>query len=295
MIENNVCAVVVTFHPDADVLDNLSKLRGQVQALVVVDNGSSEASICLLRAASLQLSIELIENGENLGIAAALNTGIGWAARNGFEWVILFDQDSATTPGFIDAMLGAFEKSPCEDRLAILVPHYVDKRSGVDLPQDAADSGGLQTAMTSGSLMRISLFSEQGPFQEELFIDSVDSEYSLRLRSCGYQIQECDDAILLHSPGHPKVLSFCGIRLFQTANYSPIRRYYQDRNRIWLVRKYWRIFPKFCLRLFRDCCRENVKIILGESRKWSKCYCAGLGIADGLRGRMGKFDRTLDS
>lgn len=295
MSENNVCAIVVTFHPDEDVLDNLSKLLGQVQSLVVVDNGSPQASIHLLRAASSQAGFEFIENGENLGIAAALNIGIRWASDHGFEWVILFDQDSATTPGFMDAMLRGFANSPSRDRLAILVPRYVDKRSGIDLPQDAAESGGLQTAMTSGSLMRVSLFQEHGPFVEELFIDSVDSEYSLRLRSYGYLIEECNGAVLLHSPGLPRVVSLCGIYLFKTANYSPVRRYYQDRNRVWLVRKYWRVFPKFCLRLFRDCCRENVKIILGESRKWSKCYCAGLGIADGLRGRMGKFNRTLKS
>lgn len=289
---NSVCAVIVTFHPDPDILENLSKVRPQVQGLVVVDNGSPEASVHLLRSASTEIGFEFIENGENLGIAAALNTGIRWADHNHFEWIILFDQDSATTPGFIDAMLHGFENSPNRDRLGILVPHYVDKRSGTDLPQDAAETGGLQTAMTSGSLMRLSLFREQGPFVEELFIDSVDSEYSLRLRSCGYLIEECNDAVLLHSPGHPKVLSFCGIYLFKTANYSPIRRYYQDRNRIWLVRRYWKIFPKFCLRLFRDSFKENAKIILGESKKWSKCYCSGLGIADAIRGRMGRFDRS---
>lgn len=291
MAMDSVCAVIVTFFPDPDVLENFSKVRPQVQGLVVVDNGSPDSTVSLLRDASATIGFEFIENGENLGIAAALNTGIRWASDQGFEWLVLFDQDSATTPGFIDAMLQGFANSPSGDRLGILVPHYVDKRSGIDLPQDAADTGGLQTAMTSGSLMRLSLFREQGPFQEELFIDSVDSEYSLRLRGRGYLIEQCHEAVLLHSPGHPKVLSFCGIYLFRTANYSPVRRYYQDRNRIWLVRKYWRTFPKFCLRLFRDSLKENVKIILGESKKWKKCYCSSLGIADALRGRMGRFDR----
>ncbi|MEO8734932.1 MAG: glycosyltransferase family 2 protein [Edaphobacter sp.] len=289
---NSVCAVVVTFHPEPDVIENLSKVRQQVQGLVVIDNGSPQASIDLLQSASGQIGFELVENVDNLGIAAALNTGVRWADANSFEWIILFDQDSAVTDGFIETMLRAFEKSPSGDRLGILVPHYVDKRFGIPLPQDAAKGGGLETAMTSGSLMRASLFREHGSFQEELFIDSVDSEYSLRVRSCGYSIEECNDAVLLHSPGYPTVLRFCGIRLFKTANYSPVRRYYQDRNRIWLVRKYWWKFPKFCLRLFRDSFKEHAKTILGENEKWNKCYCAGLGIADGLRGRMGKFNRT---
>lgn len=291
MAMNSVCAVVVTYFPDSDVLENLSKVRPQVEALVVVDNGSPLASVHLLRAASTEMGFAFLENGENLGIAAALNTGIRWAGDRGFEWIVLFDQDSATTPGFIDAMLRGFANSPSGERLGILVPRYIDKRSGIDLPQDPAHTGGLQTAMTSGTLMRLSLFREHGPFQEELFIDSVDSEYSLRLRSRGYLIEECNDAILLHSPGHPKTLTLYGIYLFKTANYSPVRRYYQDRNRVWLIRRYWKVFPRFCLRLFRDSLKENVKIILGEDRKWRKCYCSGLGIADALRGRMGRFDK----
>lgn len=290
MIANNVCAVVVTFHPDADVFENFSKLREQVQALVVVDNGSSEAEISSLRAASSRLSFQLIENRENLGIAAALNTGIHWAESNAFQWVILFDQDSAVTEGFMDAMFHAYETNPKRERLAILAPRYIDKRSGAAIFQ-GAKNGELETAMTSGSLMRVSLFQEHGYFQEELFIDAVDYEYSLRLRSKGYLIEECHDAVLLHSPGNPTVLRFCGIRLFQTANYSPLRRYYQDRNRVWVARRYWRNFPIFCIRLFKYSVHEHLKTILGEAQKWDKCYFACMGIADGLRGRMGKTNR----
>jgi rhamnosyltransferase len=291
MIENNVCAIVVTFHPDVDVFENLSKLRAQVQALVVVDNGSAEKSIGLLRAEALQLGFELIENCENLGIAAALNVGLHWAESNSYKWVILFDQDSAITEGFIDAMLHAYETSPRRDRLAIVAPRYLDKRSGSAISQGVAENGELETAMTSGSLMLTALFREQGYFQEELFIDAVDYEYSLRLRGRGYLIEECGNAVLLHSPGTPTIIRFCGIRLFQTANYSPLRRYYQERNRIWVVRRYWRKYPLFCMKLFKYSLHEFLKTLLGESEKWSKCSYATIGIMDGLRGRMGKTDR----
>jgi rhamnosyltransferase len=291
MIENNVCAIVVTFHPDADVLENLSKLREQVQWLVVVDNGSSQQSITLLHAASSQLGFELIENHENLGIAAALNAGVHWAESSGCKWVILFDQDSAVTEGFMEAMLRAYELNPLRERLAIVAPRYVDKRSGAAISQGATENGELESAMTSGSLMLTTLFREQGYFLEELFIDAVDYEYSLRLRGRGYLIEECKDAVLLHSPGNPTVIRFCGMRLFQTANYSPLRRYYQDRNRIWVVRRYWKKFPVFCLRLFKYSLHEQIKTLIGEDEKMGKCSSAMAGVVDGLRGRMGKTDR----
>lgn len=292
MVMNSVCAVVVAYHPDPDVLENLSKLRPQVQSLVVVDNSSSAASVNLLRAASSRTGFELIENGENLGIAAALNTGVRWAEANSFQWVILFDQDSAVTEGFMDTMLHAFESSPRGERLGILVPRYIDKRSGTDLPPISVRTGGLEAAMTSGTLMRVSSFHRHGPFEEGLFIDAVDYEYSLRLRSQGCFIEECNQALLLHSPGAPKVHKLGGMYLFQTANYSPARRYYQERNKVWVARRYWKRFPLFCFKLFFFSSKDYVKCILAENRKWDKFCYASRGIADGFRDRMGRIDRT---
>ncbi len=290
MVMNSVCAVVVTFHPDPDVVKNLSKVRGQVQGLVVVDNGSSSATVELLRDASSRMGFELIENGENLGIAAALNTGVRWAEANRFDWVVLFDQDSAVTEGFMETMLRSFEDSPRGEGLAILVPRYIDKRSGSKLPGITLRKGGLEAAMTSGSLMRIATFQQYGWFEEDLFIDAVDYEYSLRLRSRGGFIEECGEALLLHSPGIPRVHKLGGRYLFQTSNYSPARRYYQERNKVWVTRRYWRQFPFFCVKLFFFSSKDFVKGLLAEDRKWDKFYYASRGIADGLRGRMGRIN-----
>src|SRR5271170_2638838 len=96
-LQNNVCAVVVTFRLMAEHLENLIKARAQVQKLVVVDNGSSEQALAPFRGSQSQADFHLIENGENVGIAAALNIGIKWAQAQGCDWVILFDQDSTVT------------------------------------------------------------------------------------------------------------------------------------------------------------------------------------------------------
>jgi rhamnosyltransferase len=98
MIYNGVCAVVVTFHPASEVLANLSQVHQQVQNVVVVDNGSRLESLAPLRAASASAGFHLIENGENLGVATALNIGIRQAQALGAVWVLLFDQDSALPP-----------------------------------------------------------------------------------------------------------------------------------------------------------------------------------------------------
>ena len=292
MIADSVCAVVVTFHPDEDIAENLRLLRSQVQGLIVVDNGSPQNSVSLLRKASSSIGFALIENGENLGIATALNIGVLRAENEGFRWVILFDQDSTVTENFVATMIHSFTSSPNAETIGILVPRYIDKRSGTLLPPIRLKSGALEAAMTSGSFIPVALFRAHGFFEDALFIDAVDYEYSLRLRSKGLLIQECPEATLLHSPGTPRIHHFRGRYLFQTANYGAVRRYYQERNKIWVTRRYWRKYPWFCIKLFWFSFKDVSKTILAENCKWEKCLYAALGVGDGLRERMGKVNRA---
>lgn len=246
MVKNSVCAVVVTYHPDAGVLHNLSALMPQVEHLVVVDNGSSAAELEPLRRQAGTPGFTLIENGENLGIAAALNIGARWGIEHGLQWVTLFDQDSRVTEGFVPAMIAGSEASKWGKWLGILVPTYTDSRLGTPLPANRVKRG-LEAAMTSGSLLRTEIFTRCGFFVDELFIDGVDYEFSLRLRRRGFVIEECPAAVLLHSPGEPKRHKLLGFN-YQTANYGPVRRYYQERNKIWIAKRYALSFPVFCLK-----------------------------------------------
>ncbi len=283
---DGVGAVVVTFHPEESVEEHLKAVRQQVNCLVVVDNGSSVHRVEWLRRICSELDAELIENRANLGIASALNFGVGHAQSLGVQWIMLFDQDSCVTEGCVQTMLYDFEHSGWGARLGILVPRYHDRRLHTDIPQERVQEG-LEAAITSGSLIRASTFVKHGAFVDALFIDAVDYEFSLRLRRAGYVIDQCESAMLLHAPGAPVVHSFLGRKRFRTANYSPVRRYYQERNKVWVTRRYLRSFPAFCAKLFFYSVKDAVKILLAEPDKWIKCRFMLRGFFDGLRERMG--------
>ena len=288
MSGKQVCAVVISYHPDAGVLENLAVARPQLDALVVVDNGSTAGELNAIRELSSALDLGLIENGTNLGIAAALNRGVQWAVERGFEFVLLLDQDSAITEGYVSTMLQCFAAHPAGERLAILVPRYVDRRLGLVLPPPSIGTT-LEAATTSGSLSPVTLFAQAGWFAEELFIDGVDYEYSLRVRGLGFTIAECVDATLLHSPGTPSSHSFFGSKPFHAANYSAVRRYYQERNKIWVTKRYWRTFLPFCLGQFRISIKDLAKIVLVEDQKLRKLRYVLRGVVDGLLERMGPY------
>ena len=287
---SSVAAVVVTFHPDAGVVENLAILRPNVEHVVVVDNGSDRAELQLIREASLRIGFQLIENGENLGIATALNLGIRCALGLQVGWISLFDQDSRLTPGYIETMLRGFRQREAVGPVGLLVPVYNDLRTGFAIPADWLPDGSLEVTVTSGSLLRAETFMRCGLFVDELFIDGVDHEYSLRLRKAGFPLYECAEATLLHSPGTPAQHQLPAGKKFQTANYSPIRRYYQERNKIWLAKHYAFRFPRFCLRMFVVSLKDFTKICFVEpDDRLRKVKFFLRGTWDGIRGRYGKL------
>lgn len=291
MEKHGVCAVVVTYHPDSAVLINLQALRPQVDWLVVVDNGSTEAELAPLRQLlAADETSSLIENGENLGIATALNIGVRQGMSYNAEYALLFDQDSRVTEGFVQTLCHAYTQSPQGRRLGILVPSYIDERLNRALPPNRLADGSLEAAMTSGSLILMDTLEHHGMFVDQLFIDGVDYEFSLRLRKAGLVIEEYSGAVLVHSPGTPRRQRLLGLLTYQISNYSPIRQYYQQRNKVWVTKHYWKAFPVFCCKLFYFSGKDFIKLIVAEDNKANKLRAFLRGVFDGIRGKMGRLE-----
>ncbi len=284
----SVCAVVVTYHPDSSALHNLTRVGAQVPDLVVVDNGSTASELQSLRHASQNNGFHLIENHRNLGIAEALNQGVIWARANGLDWVILFDQDSGITDGFVEKLFAAWETHPQRERVASIHPKYIDPDSGDESLVRRAHDGGPIVSLTSGALIPTWIFDQIGGFASEYFIDCVDYEFCLRIRAAGYLIIDSRDAVLLHAAGNSgEYHRWLGFD-FRPTNHSAARRYYISRNRVALYRTYFRVFPGWSLRFLGEYFRETVKCFLGEQNRVRKLRSFTLGTWDGLCGRMGK-------
>ncbi|HEY1255450.1 MAG TPA: glycosyltransferase family 2 protein [Terracidiphilus sp.] len=283
----SVCAVIITYHPNASMLENIYSVLAQVRQMVIVDNGSSADELDPLRNASRDHGFHLIENGENLGIAEALNQGVRWAKSEGYPWVILFDQDSKITDGFIEQMFTAWEVHPDRERVSSIQPRYVEPEIGVEWEVRRARDGGPITSMTSGSLMPVWIFDKIGGFASEYFIDEVDTEFCFRMRAAGYHITDSRQAVLMHASGHPKKFSILGYK-FRPAHHSAVRRYYMSRNRLVVYRKYFLVFPVWVLYSINVALRETIKCFLGEDDRPRKFRNLLLGTWDGLVGRMGK-------
>ncbi len=284
---DSLCAILVTYHPTETMLGHIPRILAQVRALIVVDNGSSPEQVCLLRKASGTQGFALIENCENLGIAEALNQGVLWAKAQGYLWVILFDQDSIITDGFIDRMERAWQTHPQRERVVSVHPRYLNPATGAEPAVRRARDGGPIVSLTSGALMPTWIFDRIGCFQADYFIDEVDTEYCLRIRAAGYLIADSTEAHLYHGAGSPQAASFLGFH-FQPSHHSAVRRYYISRNRIVVYRKYIRIFPAWVCQLISISLRETIKCFAAEQDRARKLHNFLLGTWDGFTGKMGR-------
>ncbi|MBN67178.1 MAG: hypothetical protein CMM94_06410, partial [Rickettsiales bacterium] len=123
----HVCAVVVTYNIGEAFIPNFEAVRQQVGHVVVVDNGSTDDTLSVLKDLSDTYpgTLEIIHNDEN-NLAKAQNVGIDHARNLGFGWVLLLDHDSLATKDMVATMLNAYNHSLNRQRIGIVAPYLDD-------------------------------------------------------------------------------------------------------------------------------------------------------------------------
>ena len=280
----DVCAVVVTYHPDPGFPDRLARIRPQVGRVVVVDNGSSPPAREMLRNAAGP-DVDLILNDTNLGVATALNQGVGHARDRSYRWTLTLDQDSVVEPFLVEALLEAYDAFPARDLVAVVGSNYFDEKRGKTFKRESpAFPPYLEqtTVITSGSLISVDAYGRIGPFRDDFFIDHVDDEYCLRAQSMGCKVILCRRPVIRHSIGGAVGKRILG-RTVWSSNHSTVRRYYMARNFLWVARKYFSYRPGWvALHAFRHAGFLLLMVLL-EKERWGKIESSARGIRDGLR------------
>ena len=287
-----VCAVVVTYHPDPGFPARLSRIAAQASATIIVDNGSSDAELQVLRtaAAATGTPIVLLANGENLGVARALNLGIGRALGDGYAWALLMDQDTVADPDMVQGLLAAGDSCRDTARIAIVGSRFRDTEGHPNRIARLEAKGELweevESVITSGSLLSLQAYTAVGPFRDEFFIDHVDTEFCFRARAKGYRVLQTLRPLMSHTVGSPTRHKLLWSTKW-TTNHSPDRRYYSARNNTVLLREFGTSGSPWQWKSFMRSIRQMKRIALYEDDKVRKILAVGQGWWDGVRGTMG--------
>ena len=276
-----VAGGVLAYHPDVTILRNIAALLEQVDAVYVVNNSPGEAATQVLAPLVSVSDVEVIELEGNLGVGGGFNAGIRRALNADAEYVWIFDQDSTVAPRMLRALLSHVDDYGVHT--GIVGPALRAAETGRVYPADSGVGAARRhTLISSGSLFSRELLEDIGLHDEWMFVDYVDHDICLRACAAGYTNLKVFDTVLDHRFGDSEPARLLGRNVY-LANYSPLRLYYQSRNRVVLLRRFgprgW--FGEDCWFTLK----AWTKIVLFETQRGSKTAAALRGLWDGLRWR----------
>ena len=272
-----VAGVVVLYNPDKDFTNNIDSYIDDIDLLYVIDNSNNKNEV------PSNKKIKYIFNGENIGVAKALNDACKMAIEEKYDWILTMDQDTKFKPGVLKRMKDYIKENDTK-KDGIVVPWHNTKLDIVK-SEDIIDYP-LQV-MTSGNLVNLDIYKKIGGYNEDFFIDGIDIEYCLRLKKNGYRIVRLNDVEIDHDLGDIKYHKFLG-KTYLCTNHNYLRQYYIARNYRYIRKDYYDVDPEYCeilthlkLRIFR--------IIMFEKDKYRKVRNLFRGVRDYKKGIKGKY------
>lgn len=266
----NTCVVIVTFNPDLEFENNLLRHLDIVERIVIVDNNSN-VEITTFIPELHRKRVEVIHSTNNNGIAWALNAGIKWAQNMSVDWVLTFDQDSLPN---INILSYYSEVLKNETNVGLIGTIFSPKLIEIN----RISWKNKLTIITSGTLHPIKIFNVVGFYNEKLFIDAVDFDFSLRVDIAGYKVIRIQEPLLTHKLGSP-IKKFGLI----STNHNLLRRYYYARNHIFLTKSYFFKFPYWVLKKNFFFLKSIFILTIVEDDVFLKLHSIFKGIKDGLK------------
>lgn len=250
---NLVKYIVVSYKASEKKLLSLQKLSKNLQ---FIDNGNSKSLI------KISESLNFISNKENMGYGGAANIGINNSLSEGFEWVVILNQDLELSkkslilfeehlrnckPGIVGVFAGKLD----ENRWTTIIP-------------------SVKSDYISGAFIAVhkDVIRKIGYFYEPYFMYYEDVDYCLRAKAAGFPINK----VLLEGIEHEESSSL--------GKGSFMHEYYLSRNHLLFLQ---RLAP------FKVKLKEYIRLPL-TCYEYTKNENRGAleGLKDYLLGRFGE-------
>ena len=212
-------AVVVVTYNRADLLprllEGLERLDHPADAVIVIDNASTDHTADVLEASRLT-GLQVIRNPANVGGAGGFHAGVKAAYDQGFDRIWMMDDDVVPAPDSLTVLLAQDEAcltTVREDTTGALVEKAATRfdlehgwavrpkrgmvetayRTRAEMPERVV----VENVAFEGFMMRREVVDRIGLPDETFFIFYDDVDFALRARRAGYTIHAVRDAVLV--------------------------------------------------------------------------------------------------
>jgi len=245
MESKKVATIVVTFNRLTLLQEEIESLRSQTFAshqIIVINNGSTDGTLDWLKQ---QKDIITITQG-NLGGAGGFNTGMRYAAENGYEYCWVMDDDVMCSPDALEKLVDAYSlysnagyicsKVVSIDGEPMNVPILDMRKGATDYTYWCNESANgllrIQKCTFVSVLFHVSKIQELGLPYKEYFIWGDDWEYTERL-SRRYIAYFCLNSVVVHKRAVQQRINIKSetnafrlnnyIRLYRNVSYTSIK------------------------------------------------------------------------
>jgi len=255
-IKNPSVAIIIVnwnsyLHTSA-CLTSLKQVTYDNFKIIVVDNGSKDGSDHQLEVTFSD--IILLRNKENTGFTGGNNTGIAYALKHEYDYLMLLNNDTEVEADFLMQLVNVMEN---DFSIGAIQPKFyflnnkdrvwntggkiikslgwvktIRNNNKINLSSEVSQETEWITGC--GFLTRTSIIKQIGGLNDRFFIYCEDVDWSLRIQSKGYKLHYCPKAIVYHEAGMSNKNKVQG----KEGYLNPIVHYLNTRNNILLLRKY---------------------------------------------------------
>jgi len=289
-----------SFEVTNDCINSLKKTDYPSFEIIVVDNGSTDGSADRLEA--LHPDIILIRSATNTGFTGGNNLGFRYSLENGFDYSMMLNNDTFVEPDFLTHLVQFMDENPSVGAIQprIHFNHnreilwdagsYYNKWLGVFYTSGVNRLPGpkyrkiRQVDWITGCafLTRNAILRQTGLLAENMFIYSEDVDLSLRIHALGHRLIYHPDSVIYHIAGMSNKSKTKGKEGFV----NPVVHYLNQRNRIWVLKKYtpWYCIPTtFLFNFFYIAMVIGYFVVRG---RFGKLKAVGRALRDGLTGSV---------
>ncbi len=209
---------------------------------IVVDNGSTDDSVKIIRAHFSKLT--LLETNANLGFAGGNNVGIQHALSHGAEAVLLLNNDTIVDPNLLKAYARELTRHPEagifgaaiylygeRDRLDHLGGVWNKKKAKFDFigHREVTKVASMPLDYVCGAalLVRREVVDKIGLLEPRFFLIWEEADFCQRAKRAGFLSRTCPDALIWHKVS----ASFTGGKTHTTYFWWRNRLLWIERNR----------------------------------------------------------------
>ena len=282
-----------------ECLDSINKMGYKNYEIVVVDNGSKDDSVEVIK--NKHPEVVILETGQNLGFSGGNNIGMRYALGHGADFILLLNNDTIVDSTLLDTLVNASQNGKRNGIFAPKIYYYSQPKKiwygGVERTRDkwlfhhigygtsdkeVPSNSIIETEYACGCALFISadILNKIGLFDERFFLIFEETDLCFRARRIGIKSFLVPEGNVWHKAS----TSFGGEN-------SPKFHYFYMRNKLLFAHKHLNITERILI--YKDVFKEIARCVKPRNYRNPINRAKLLGVKDYLLKNYGNCPASI--